>query len=168
MIRTTNTTCFHIVSSSLEGGIDTVSECKKKNFGRNVIYVQPLLGPEAADRHPLLSLCVESYRNRSPISRPTSLSLGTFRRRLDTWERLVFLWAEQGWVNKSQTVITAIGARRTTLLEVLFLISLQDRPEDYLNEMFKCRSSLEDHQCSMLTTIILTEKPLILFIITFP
>ena len=41
--------------------------------------------PAAADRHPLLPLCVESYRNRSPKSRPTSLSPGTFRWHLDTW-----------------------------------------------------------------------------------
>lgn len=104
--------------------IDAVSEKKKKrpqvlsvykflsvlkkkcenNFGRNVIYVQPLRVPGAAfqskglkqlrDRQTDTSfspLCVESYRNRSPISRPTALSLYAFRRRLDTWEGLVLL-----------------------------------------------------------------------------
>lgn len=91
-----------------------LSVLKKKcenNFGRNVIYVQPLRGPGAAfqskglkqlrDRRTdtsVSSLCVESYRNRSPISRPTALSLYTFRRRLDTWERLVSLWVKQSWV----------------------------------------------------------------------
>lgn len=32
------------------------------------------LADRQTDRHPLPPLCVESHRNRSPISRPTSLS----------------------------------------------------------------------------------------------